>query len=92
MITSIYRAIPPVENNIINEIEVTVHTYRTITADVGSEKVTAKHAIMTADRCTERMIVGIQCFRKNRILDGNVYRRKFSVRVHPHLYCRRGGK
>ena len=61
MITSIYRAIPPVENNIINEIEVTVHTYRTVTADVGSEKVTAKHTIVPSDSSTKSMIIRIQC-------------------------------
>ena len=32
---------------------------------------------MPTDGCTESMIVGIQCFRENRILDGNVYCRKF---------------
>ena len=77
MIASVYGTVPPVENNIIDEVKVAVHTYRTIPADVGSKKITAEHTVMPTDGCTESMIVGIQCFRENRILDGNVYRRKF---------------
>ena len=34
IITTVNGAIPPVENNIIDKVKVSIHTYRTVTTDI----------------------------------------------------------
>ena len=76
VVSSVDRTVPPVEDNIVYEVKVSVHTHRTVTTDIGSEKITAEHTIMSSDSGAKRMIISIQCFREHRILNGNVHSRQ----------------
>ena len=79
VITTVNRTIPPVIGDIINKVKITIHTDRAIPADIRSKEITAEHAVMTADRCTERMIITIKRFSKHRVLNCDVHSRQFSV-------------
>src|SRR5690606_19684770 len=69
VITSIRAAVPPVPNDVIDESEITIHAYRWAAADIRRPKITHKGSIQPTKRATKRVIICIQRFRENGILN-----------------------
>ena len=65
------------ESGFIDEIEVAIHSDGRIARDVVCKEIPDKQCVMTADACTEGMVVEVETFSKDAVLDGDVHRRQF---------------
>ena len=78
-ISPVNRTVPPIKSHIVYQIKILIHANGTVTADIGCEQVTAKHTVMPTYSRPESMIVTIQSFRENRVLNSYVDSRKLQT-------------
>ena len=74
MITAVDSAMTVIEEDVIHEREISIHTYARIATGVACPKVVVKSTIQAANRAAKRVVVDVEGFGKNRVLDGDVDR------------------
>ena len=79
IIATIRRTMHPIKYYIINEVEYSIPAYRRIATRVAGPKVTHKCTVLTSQRTAECMVIGIQRFRRNCILNSYIDCRKLQI-------------
>ena len=79
VVSSVRRAMHPVENHIVHKVKDPVPSDRRVTSRVAGPQVTGKSTVLPAQRASERMVVRIQRFGRDGILYGYINSRQFSV-------------
>ena len=84
----------PVEQDVVHESEIAIHADAGIAAGVARPEIVMKRAVQSANRAAERVVIGVQAFAENGILDGDVdggqleflaaVRRLIHVAIHRH--------
>ena len=96
VVTAIHGAMPPVEDDIIGQGEIIHHSHAWISSGVTGPEIMAKGGVVAANSAAEGMMVSIQRFTKDRVLNGDVHGREFQlfaaarrlvhVAVHGHVF------
>src|SRR6185312_6671129 len=79
IVTSVDGAIPPVEYNIVYKTKIAIHAYRRIACDIIGPKVSHKCTVQATNGASKCVIISIESFGKNTVLNGNVYRWQFYI-------------
>ena len=89
-------AMPPVEDHVVDVVEISPHAHARITAGVVGPKISHERAVGAADRRTEGVVKGVEPLGEDALLDRDVdggefeilgaIRRVIHVAIHAHVF------
>ncbi len=96
VVAAVHGAMNPVVEHIVHEREVAVHSDTGIATGVVRPEIAMKCAVETADGAAEGVMVGVQAFAEDRVLDSDIDRGQLELRssrgrlvhvaVHRHVF------